>query len=88
MFIFILDKPDTIQLSKAADEWCEEARTTFQFAIGMESPEKLVFTDESAIDLRTTYRLMGWAYQGECAHIRAKFVRGDRYAVPHHVLQN
>ena len=45
----------------------------------MESPERLVFTDESAIDLRTTYRLMGWAYQGERARIRAKFVHGDRY---------
>jgi DDE superfamily endonuclease len=69
-----------IQLSKAAAERNEASRTVFQLEIGAEPPERLVYTDESAIDLRTTYRLMGWNYKGCRARSKAKFVRGQRYA--------
>ncbi|KIJ42940.1 hypothetical protein M422DRAFT_86395, partial [Sphaerobolus stellatus SS14] len=49
------------KLSCVAAEQSESARTVFQWAVGKESPECLVCTDESAIDLRTAYRLMGWS---------------------------
>ena len=58
----------------------------FQWKIGAETPERLVYTDESAIDLRTTYRLMGWSYKGSQANMSAKFVRGQRYG--HTVFTN
>ncbi|KIJ22688.1 hypothetical protein M422DRAFT_83984, partial [Sphaerobolus stellatus SS14] len=49
------------RLSKAAAERNEEARSQYRFRIGAESPDRLVFIDESRIDCRATYRLYGWA---------------------------
>ncbi|KZT21221.1 hypothetical protein NEOLEDRAFT_1073924, partial [Neolentinus lepideus HHB14362 ss-1] len=43
------------QLSKAASERNEEMRLKYGFWIGAESPDWLVFIDESTVDLRTAY---------------------------------
>ena len=42
----------------------------------MEDPRRLVFIDETSIDLRMTYQLMGWADVGSRATRRSHFVRG------------
>ena len=68
-----------LQLSKAAAERNAACRAHFQFQIGAESPDRLVFIDESRIDCRTTYRLCGWAYKGARAKVSARFVRGPGY---------
>ncbi|KAF8579856.1 hypothetical protein K439DRAFT_1240632, partial [Ramaria rubella] len=49
----------TKRLSKAAVEHCEESRQYFLYKIGQESPCRLVFRDESAVNLLTTYCSMG-----------------------------
>ena len=67
------------QLSKAAAERNEGSRCLYRFHIGHESPERLVFLDESRIDCRTTYRLYGWAEKGQRARVKSKFVRGTGY---------
>ena len=64
------------KLSKVAAERSQAARSYFKYAIGAESPDRLVFIDESRIDIRTSYRLYGWALKGDRARISAKFVRG------------
>jgi hypothetical protein len=46
--------------------------------IGQESAERLVFIDESAVNIKTTYRLNGWSFRGRRAHKTARFVRGQR----------
>ncbi|KIJ50159.1 hypothetical protein M422DRAFT_83345, partial [Sphaerobolus stellatus SS14] len=51
----------TKKLSKAALECCEATRQAFLFSIGDEPPEQLVFTDESAVNVLTTYHSMGRA---------------------------
>ncbi|KAF8581244.1 hypothetical protein K439DRAFT_1280710, partial [Ramaria rubella] len=51
----------TKRLSKAAAERCEESQQYFLYKIGQESPCQLVFGDESAVNLLTTYRSMGCA---------------------------
>jgi transposase len=68
----------SLQLSKAAAERCEEARNEFRFRAGAYPSDFFVWVDESAVDLRTTYRLNGWAYKGRRARIRAVFRRGKR----------
>ncbi|KIJ49303.1 hypothetical protein M422DRAFT_147223, partial [Sphaerobolus stellatus SS14] len=45
------------------------------------TPEWLVYTDESTIDLCTTYRLMGWDHRGQWARIQAGFQCGQRYSL-------
>ncbi|KIJ56997.1 hypothetical protein M422DRAFT_80294, partial [Sphaerobolus stellatus SS14] len=45
----------TKKLSKTALERCETSRQDFLFKISEESAERLVFTDESAVNLLTTY---------------------------------
>lgn len=70
-----------IQLSKGAAGHSEGSRLAFMWHIGAEAPEQLVFTDERAIDLRTTYRQMGWSYKGSRANTNAK---GQRYG---HIYQ-
>lgn len=69
-----------MQLSKRAMEQTEDSRTAYQFCIGAEDAPRLVFVDESAINLRTTYRLNGWAMRGRRARILAHFQRGKRCA--------
>ncbi|KIJ34756.1 hypothetical protein M422DRAFT_263111 [Sphaerobolus stellatus SS14] len=49
------------KLSRIAAECSEAARTAFQWAVGVESTECLVYTNESAIYLHATYRLKGWS---------------------------
>ncbi|KIJ41448.1 hypothetical protein M422DRAFT_81712, partial [Sphaerobolus stellatus SS14] len=49
------------KLSKAAAEHNYEQCSRFKFLIGSESPEHLVFIDESHIDVQTSYQLNGWA---------------------------
>lgn len=70
---------DSYQLSKAAAERCEDARRRFRFALGQEPAWRMVFTDESSVNMLTTYRTMGRAYKGQRAKIRSFFQRGDRY---------
>ena len=65
-----------LQLSKAAAERNAGTRARFMFQIGVELPERLVFIDESRIDVRTSYRNYGHASKGERARMKAKFVRG------------
>ncbi|KIJ32575.1 hypothetical protein M422DRAFT_184311, partial [Sphaerobolus stellatus SS14] len=61
------------KLSHIAAECSEAARTAFQWAVGGESPECLVYTNESAIGLHTTYRLMGWSQRGQQVQVWAAF---------------
>lgn len=61
-----------------AAERSEEKRRAYLWKIGREDPSKIVFIDESAVNLRTTYRMYGWAIQGQRAHVHAHFVRGTR----------
>lgn len=67
------------QLSKIALEHCKSSRQAFTFQIGEESPDWLVFTDESAINLHTTYCSMGQALQGERVQMTTYFQWGDQY---------
>jgi len=69
------------RLSKHAEERCEETRRAFQFAISDEPPERLVFVDECAVNILTTYRLNGWSMKGRRSNKRALFGRGNRYSV-------
>jgi hypothetical protein len=66
-----------LKLSKAAAERNVSHCAWFQFQIGMESPDYLIFIDESRIDCRMTYRLYGWVHKGSCACVSAKFVHGQ-----------
>jgi hypothetical protein len=66
------------QLSKPAAERCEDVRQQFSFIIGAETPESLLFLDESAVDLRMTYRQMGWSRKGCKAKKSSNFVRGKQ----------
>lgn len=61
-----------------AAERCEETRLDFLMKIANEDPSRLVFTDESAVNVLTTYRTMGWSYKGTRARVRTYFQRGDR----------
>jgi hypothetical protein len=67
-----------LQLSKHARERCDEKRQRYATLVGMENPQRLVFIDETSIDLRTTYRLMGWADVGSRAVCASHFVQGTR----------
>ncbi|KIJ40118.1 hypothetical protein M422DRAFT_112421, partial [Sphaerobolus stellatus SS14] len=69
------------RLSKVAAECNEAAREAYRFTIGAESPERLVFVDESRVDLHTTYRINGWSKKGERATVSAKFQRGQGYSL-------
>ncbi|KIJ44971.1 hypothetical protein M422DRAFT_80444, partial [Sphaerobolus stellatus SS14] len=44
-----------IFLSKAAAECCEDSCNHFQLLISQEAPEQLIFTDESVVNMLTTY---------------------------------
>lgn len=70
------------QLSKSAAECSEEACHQFQLEIGAETPERIVTTDKSAINILTTYQHNGWAYHGIWAHKRCKFVQGTQFVFP------
>lgn len=69
-----------MQLSKRALEQTEATRSVYEFKAGGENPQRFVFVDESALNLRTTYRLNGWALRGHRARILAHFQRGKRCA--------
>jgi hypothetical protein len=64
------------KLSKAAAEHSQAARPYFKYAIGAESPDQLVFINESWNDIQTSYWLYEWALRGNCARTSAKFVCG------------
>ncbi|KIJ34421.1 hypothetical protein M422DRAFT_86990, partial [Sphaerobolus stellatus SS14] len=49
------------KLSKVAAECSATACTKFMHNIAEELPERLVFINKGRVDLRTTYRLNGWA---------------------------
>ena len=66
------------QLSKIAAERCEDARDRFLLEISKESPEQLVFVDETSVNILTTYRAMGRAPKGKRATMRSFFQRGNR----------
>ncbi|KIJ24496.1 hypothetical protein M422DRAFT_84720, partial [Sphaerobolus stellatus SS14] len=57
----LFDAPLVYSHSPVVSECSEAARTAFQWAVGVESLECLVYTNESDIDLHATYRLMGWS---------------------------
>ena len=67
-----------LQLSKVAAERCEDVRQAFLYQIAQEPAWRLVFTDESAVNLLTTYRTMGRAPKGKRATLKSYFQRGDR----------
>jgi len=67
-----------VKLSKAAAEHNHALRVRFRLLIGSESPDRLVFIDESRIDVRTRYQLNGWLMKGKHARVSTKFLRGPR----------
>lgn len=71
--------PSLLKLSKVALERCDSVRRDFLFNIGDEPPERLVFTDESAVNVLTAYRSMGRALKGKRAMKATYFQQGDRY---------
>ena len=66
------------KLSKVASEWCEVSRLEFQFSLSGEPAERLVFADESLVNVLTTYQMNGWSMKGTRAQKSTKFVRGKR----------
>jgi hypothetical protein len=66
------------QLSRVAAECCEEACLDYLMKISKEPVERLVFTDESAVNILTTYRANGWALKGLRARKQQNFARGIR----------
>jgi hypothetical protein len=54
----------SLQLSKAAAKHCEEAWNEFCCRAGAYPSDYFVWVDESAVDLRTTYWINGWALKG------------------------
>ena len=67
-----------LQLSNVALEQCEGVCQVFLCQIAQEPAWRLVFTDETAVNLLTTYRTMGHAPKGKCATVKSYFQRGDR----------
>ena len=57
----------------------ELLRDEYRYHIAAESPERLVFIDESRLDCKATYQMYGWAEKGQRAMKQARFVRGQRY---------
>ena len=55
-----------------------DARDHFLLEISKESPEQLVFVDETSVNILTTYHAMGRAPKGKCATMRSFFQRGNR----------
>lgn len=70
----------SFQLSRAAQERCEEAHCQYTLEIGGEPPERLVTADEAAVDV-LTYRENGWAPRGMRARKRARFTHSARYVL-------
>lgn len=66
------------QLSKRAIEWNEEKRAAYILAVCEETPDRLVFADETALNCIDTFHRQGWAPQGQRAFKQSNFVRGDR----------
>lgn len=66
------------QLSKIAGERKEERRCAFMMRVGVENPDRLVFVDETAVNLRSSYRLNGRSARGKRAYRVTNFVRGQR----------
>ena len=71
----------SFQLSRAAQERCEEAHCQYTLEIGGEPPERLVTADEATVDVLTSYRENGWAPRGMRARKRARFTHGARYVL-------
>jgi hypothetical protein len=67
------------QLSKIAQERSYTRRLAFMRKICRQSAERLVFADETSVNLRNTYRLNGWSGKGRRAFRRERFDRGKRY---------
>ena len=66
-----------LQLSNVALERCKGVRQAFLCQIAQEPAWRLVFTDETAVNLLTTYRTMGHALKGKRATVKSYFQRGD-----------
>ena len=67
-----------LQLSSVALERCEGVRQAFLCQIAQEPAWRLVFTDETTVNLLTTYHTMGRSPKGKCATVKSYFQRGDR----------
>ena len=67
-----------LQLSKVAAERCEDVHQAFLYQIAQEPAWRLVFTDESAVNMLMTYHTMGRALKGKRARVKSYFQRGDR----------
>ena len=72
--------PDSvcIKLSKDAAECCEALHNEYLYIVGQELAWRLVFCDESSVNVHTTYRTMGCAPKGQWATMYTYFQRGDR----------
>ena len=66
------------KLSCLAHERNQEDRSEFRRRMANDPPERLVFADESAVNVLTTYRMNGWSLKGHRARKKTKFVRGKR----------
>jgi len=51
--------------------------------IGQEPPGQIVFANESAVNILTTYRENGWAAKGMRARKSCCFVRGTQFGLSH-----
>ena len=77
---FYFDATATLeQVSKIAGERKEERRRAFFMRVGAEHPDRLVFVDETAVNLRSSYRPNGRSARGKRAYRITNFVRGQRY---------
>ncbi|KAJ6532396.1 hypothetical protein B0H19DRAFT_1005033, partial [Mycena capillaripes] len=54
-------KARTLTLSRQAAEQCVHTRRDFLMEIGNEPADRIVCTDESAVNILTTYRRNGWS---------------------------
>jgi hypothetical protein len=70
--------PTLLQLLRVAAEHCEDVRQLFLYNIAQEPAWRLVFVDESSVNLLTTYRTTGRAFKGKHARMRSYFQHGDR----------
>ena len=67
-----------LQLSNVTLERCKGVRQAFLCQIAQEPTWRLVFADETTVNLLMTYRTMGRAPKGKHATVKSYFQRGDR----------
>ncbi|KAJ7302164.1 hypothetical protein DFH08DRAFT_723424, partial [Mycena albidolilacea] len=65
-------------LSRTAAERSKPRRRAYKHEIDHYPPEYLVFADEAAVNILTTYRMNGWSLKGFHVRKSCKFVRGPR----------